>query len=415
MKSLFYHVMGLCFLFSTFTGCKEEEGNDLKNGTWRAFLKTVSGTEIPFNFEVSNSLNKKEIVLINGKERFKINTVTISGDSVFFDIPLFNSEIRAAFKQGKLYGQWIKHLAKRNVAMPFQAMPGISWRFFESPETPTYDISGRWPATFIKEGGIDSTLTIGEFTQNGSKLTGTFLSKTGDYRFLEGSVSGDSIYLSRFDGESAYLFKGKIQDANHINAGKFYAGSRSVNSWIARKDDQAVLPDAYSLTALKPGFDMISFSFPNLDGKKISLSDEKFQNKVVVIQMLGSWCSNCMDETAYMSDFYKKYHSKGVEVIGLAYEATSDFVKSKKRVENLQKRFDVPYELLLTGYTNEKGEPIKSLPQLASFSAFPTTFILDKKGKVRKIHTGFSGPGTGQHYQEFVQKFEKMIDDLLQE
>jgi len=52
---------------------------------------------------------------------------------------------------------------------------------------------------------------------------------------------------------------------------------------------------------------------------------------------------------------------------------------------------------------------------LNNFEAFPTLIIIDKKGVVRKIHTGFNGPGTGIYYTEFVREFEKTIDDLLAE
>ena len=46
---------------------------------------------------------------------------------------------------------------------------------------------------------------------------------------------------------------------------------------------------------------------------------------------------------------------------------------------------------------------------------FPTTIIIDKKGKIRETHTGFSGPGTGKYYAEWVNDFERLIDKLLNE
>jgi alkyl hydroperoxide reductase subunit AhpC len=105
-----------------------------------------------------------------------------------------------------------------------------------------------------------------------------------------------------------------------------------------------------------------------------------------------------MDETAYMVNYYKKYHSKGVEVVGLAYERTTDFARSQKTLTQLKNRFDVKYPLLITGYTSNKIETAKSLPMLTKVVGFPTTIIIDKSGDVRKIHTGFSGPVTGNYY-----------------
>lgn len=79
----------------------------------------------------------------------------------------------------------------------------------------------------------------------------------------------------------------------------------------------------------------------------------------------------------------------------------------------MKNRFNIPYPLLITGYT--PGEADKSLPMLKDIIGFPTTIIIDKKGDVRKIHTGFSGPGTGKYYTEFIEEFETLTDNLLAE
>ena len=122
-----------------------------------------------------------------------------------------------------------------------------------------------------------------------------------------------------------------------------------------------------------------------------------------------------MDETAYLSSFYDEYRDRGVEVVGLGYEISKDPKKARTSIKRLKDRLNVKYEMLVTGYINKKDEVMKSLPALSTFVAFPTLIIIDKKGTVRKIHTGFTGPGTGQHYTEFINRFERTIDDLLKE
>lgn len=402
-------------MLSVISACQQSSRESFKNGTWRATLKTELGAEIPFNFEVTDSAGKKVLDIINGEERFRVNEITLTDDSVFIQMPLFDSEIHAAIKGKNLSGRWIKHLADSDVAMKFEAVPDASWRFFNAEVKTKFNITGRWSTTFLSRDKKDTTLAIGEFNQNGTRLTGTFLTTTGDYRFLEGTVSNDKLYLSCFDGSHAYLFTAKLLNDSTIVNGIFYSGLSSVENWTAKKDDKAILPDAYSLTALKSGYEKLDFSFPNLNGEKVSLSDPKFQNKVVVIQFFGSWCPNCMDETAYLAPFYKKYKDRGVEVVALAYERSTDFERAKKNVGRMKERLDVSYDMLITGYTNDKDEVAKSLPMLNGFVAFPTTVLVDKSGKVRKIHTGFSGPGTGKHYTDFVEEFEKNIDDLLAE
>lgn len=411
-RIFYFSLIGvLCFMFSAFN-----QVTAFKNGIWLAKLKTASGQFIPFNFELKDSAGKKLLKIINGKEKFKVNDVKVLGDSVLIKMPLFDSEIRAVLKGNTLEGNWVRHIGSKNLLIPFSAQADASWRFFASPKKAKFSVDGRWSATFTDEDGQNKDVTVGEFKQNGNDVTGTFLTTTGDYRFLQGTVSGDELYLSCFDGSHAFLFTGKISNEKMIVDGKFYSGASSVSLWAAVKDENAKLPDAYSLTVLKPGYKKIDFSFPDLNKKQVSLTDPQFKNKVVILQILGSWCPNCMDETAYLSDnFYKKYHAKGVEVLGLAYERTTDFTTSKKNLEQLKTRFNIPYDLLVTGFTNNKNEVAKSLPALSGFVAFPTTIIIDKKGEVRKIHTGFSGPGTGDHYTEFTHEFETLIDQLLAE
>lgn len=385
----------------------------LKNGIWRGLLSSPSGNNLPFNFNVSTFKGKQFLAIINGTERFKVTDVKQKGDSVFIHMPLFNSEFKLKYEGASLKGKWIKHYGDRDAAMDFVATPGLNFRFFRSSEKPAFNVTGRWTAIFVSDGKNDTT--VGEFKQVGSKLSGTFLTTTGDDRFLEGTVAGNKLYLSTFDGGHAFLFTADITGDKSLVNGKYYAGYSSLDQWTAVRNANAKLPDAYSLTYLKPGYKKIAFSFPGIDGKRVSLSDTRFKNKVVIVQMLGSWCPNCMDETSYLANYYKKYHPKGVEIVGLAYERTADFNKSVPTLKQLKTRFNITYPLLITGYTPAGGDPQKSLPMLADYKGFPTTIIIDKKGDVRKIHTGFSGPGTGKYYAEFTKEFEKLTEDLLAE
>ena len=411
----FFNLTLVGLLIILIVSCTGTSDGSLQTGIWRATLKTQSGEEIPFNFEITDSAEQKLLDIINGKERFRVNEISTLSDSVIIQMPLFDSEIRAVLKNETLSGQWIKHFGDSDEVMQFNAQKGESWRFFKDNTTTNADISGRWSVTFYTLTNQSSYASVGEFTQENGRVFGTFLTTTGDYRFLEGTVSDHTLYLSCFDGSHAYLFTGKLLNDSTITEGKFFSGLSSVETWTANKDDKAILPDAYSITDLKPGYDKIDFSFPGLDGKKVSLSDQKFKNKIVLVQFFGSWCPNCMDETAYLTSFHKKYQEKGVEIVALAYERTKDFERSRKNIARLRDRFSVPYDMLVTGFTKDKVEVSKSLPMLKQFMAFPTLMIIDKNGKIRKIHTGFSGPGTGTHYSDFVKEFEKTIADLLAE
>ncbi|MEO7530259.1 MAG: TlpA disulfide reductase family protein, partial [Sediminibacterium sp.] len=274
------------------------------------------------------------------------------------------------------------------------------------------DITGRWAISFTK-GDAVSRPAIGEWQQKGNTVRGTILTPTGDYRYLSGVVSGDSLQLSTFDGVHAFLFTAKIDSDQKITGGTFYSGATSSEPWEAIKNANATLPDVAAMH-VKDGQDKLNFSFYDLNKKRVSINDAKFKNKVVVIQIMGSWCPNCMDETAFLSDYYRKNKQRGVEIIALAYEYSTDFERSKQSIEKFKKRFNVQYTLLNTGVTvTDSLRTEKTLPQLTTIKSFPSTIFLDKNGKVSLIRAGFEGPGTGIHYEALKKDFEETVTRLL--
>lgn len=395
---------------------KSLERYDLPNGTWKGSLHRADGADIVFNFEVKDSARRKVVYILNAQDRMLVDDVKQKGDSVFIKMPFFDSEFKAVIvNNDALKGLWIRHLPAGDVTIPFSAAYNVKERFH--PQAPAgVNVTGRYATWFFNAGKPDSSFAVGEFKQNGNKVTGTFLTSTGDYRFLEGIVDGDSLKLSTFDGSHAYYFTAQVKDGSLEN-GTFYAGiGAGKEQWIARKDDKATLPDERSLATTKPGNNRLDFTFPDMNGKKVSIRDKRFAGKVVVITLMGSWCPNCMDETGFLSTWYKENKARGVEVIGLSYERTTDFATSKKALSGFLKRFDVTYPVLITGVT--PGDPQKaekSLPQLTGIKGFPTTIFIDKKGNVKEVHTGFSGPGTGEHYEAFKKEFNALIDSLLAE
>lgn len=405
-------VLGILALASLSNCSKNATG--LKNGVWRGVLTTDSSIDIPFNFEIYDSLGIKQLAFLNGKERLNINELEETDDSVFIKTPLFESEIRAVKSAGGIEGVWIKHLPERSTKMPFKAVADRQYRFVEQVAVQeTINVAGRWSVQFYRNNNADTSFAVGEFEQKGGQVDGSFLTTTGDYRFLSGVVDKNTLMLSGFSGSGPVLFTADVLDSVNIVNGKMYSGPSSEGNWSARRDRDAMLPDAYKIAGLKAGNDRIDFSFEDLDGNTVSLSDSHFLNKVVVVQFLGSWCPNCMDETAFLAPFYDKYKDKGLEVVGLAYERYKEPERARAAVTNLKNRFKVNYPLLITGYTNDKKKVEESIPALENFSAFPTTIIVDKAGAVYKIHTGFSGPATGIHYTNYIEQFEKEINNLL--
>ena len=378
-------------------------------GPWRGEIDHIGG-KLPFNFLVKN--NKLDIRMQNGSEIANLGDAYFRGDSLVIPFELYDSELVGALKNSKsLVGFWQK---KRNgktlYRIPFQAQAGSTARF--TPTKPaSIQVSGKYSADFWSD-ETNHSLGVMILNQQGSKVTGTVLKTSGDYRFLQGNISGDSLLLSYFDGSGIMQFRSKL--IGKQIEGQFFSGLAGKRNFKAIKDDKASLPDLKKLTFLKPGFDRINFSLPNPAGKTISLQDERYKNKVVVIELMGSWCPNCLDESRFLAPYYKKMKDQGVEVIGLAFEYSPELSISGPKIENFKKRIGVDYEILFAGQPNDETIA-QVLPMLHKINGYPTTFILDKSGKVREIHTGFSGPGTGVYYTDWIHEFEQTIQSLLHE
>jgi len=386
----------------------------LREGPWRAVL-TTQGQQIPFLFEVEkDSANQPIVVLRNGEEKLRLDEITTAGDSTTIRLGAFDAALVVRPDgNGQLKGSWVKYDAKEPYRVPLTASLGGQQRFLPTTTTKAADFNGTWSTTF-KDG--DKTYpAVGVFKQRGNEVTGTFLTNTGDYRYLAGQVNGDTLKVSTFDGSHGFLFTA-TQPTDSTLTGDFYSGKAGHETWTAVKDANAQLPDADGLAAMKPGEKKLTFQFPSIADKNTTLSptDPKYQGKVVVVQILGSWCPNCMDETNFLAPWYEQNKQRGVEVIGLGYERSPEYAKAAERLRKMKDRFNVGYDIAVAG-TSTSADASKSLPQLSKVLAFPTTIFLDKKGEVRKIHTGFSGPGTGQYYDQEKAAFNKTIDELLAE
>ena len=382
----------------------------INEGVWRGILKPQN-VELPFNFIVNRNENDVSFELMNASERIPLEEVIFKDDSVHIPMYIFDATIHAKVINGsELRGVWIKNYAN-DYMVPFEAVYGTKERFILQAEPETVSFDGKWEVDFIEGDGAGKA--IGLFNQHGNKVTGTFLTPTGDYRFLEGIASGNQMKLSCFDGTHAYLFEAEMLE-NGTLSGEFWSGKSWYQSWKAKRNEDFELPDPYSMTYMKEGFDTFEFSFPNTNGEFIGLKNERYKEKVVVVQILGSWCPNCMDETRFYVDWYEKNKQRGVEIIGLSFERKEDFTYASSRISNMKKKLNVNYEILVAGTTGKESRA-RALPMLNEVMSFPTSIFLDRQHKVRKIHTGFSGPGTGVYYEQFVEEFNLFMDKLITE
>jgi peroxiredoxin len=395
-------------LLSLISGCaeKQDRSADLV-GNWLVNME-LPGAVLPFNARIVMDGDAIQFYAINGDERIRAEEFLVEKDSFFVSLPVFNTALIGKVSDGEVTGNFHDFTRKGDYQIPFKATRSFENRF-SNLSKPTVDVSGKWKVLFspASDGEYEA---IGVFEQLGAKATGTFLTTTGDYRYLEGNISGDSLFLSCFDGSHAFLFKARISGDSIF--GDFWSGNHWRENWTGIRDESFKLPDPSSLTFLKPGYTKLDFEFENLEGETVSLSDQQFENKVVIVQIMGSWCPNCKDETAYLVSLHEKFHDQGLEVISLAFEKSDNKQTNIKSLERLRDHFGVPYEILIAGKASKK-EAAQKLPMLNHVLSFPTSIFIGRNGEVRKVHTGFSGPGTGEYYQEFVEETDRLVTQLL--
>jgi len=343
-------------------------------------------------------------VLHNGKEAINLKDITFVKGEI--SIPLQNYELSLQLTpkdKDTLVGNLVRHNKNPIVKTPVIGVHGIKERFTALKEAPTVDITGKW-ALEMKDEKDQTTPGIGIFAQKDGRFTGSILTQTGDYRYLEGYVSANNFEAASFDGVYNYVFKGNLKD------GKMQAAllSNSTTQITGQLDAKAELPDAYKQTGIKE----LKFIFPDLKGQSVTLNHPKFKNKPVIVQIYGSWCPNCIDEMNYLIPWYNKNNKRGIEIVALAFERSLSIEEATRQLLKVQKKLNVPYVILQAGSTAE-DKPSDKLPGLTNFISFPTTIFLNKKHEVVKVHAGFNGPSTGEYFEKWKVEFNQTIDALV--
>ena len=383
-------------------------------GTWRAVLASPGG-ELPFSVRVREAGPQLAAVVVNGLEQASVE-VRVAGRRITLRFDVYDSELSGELSpDGKsLAGEWTK--AGRAV-LPFAATLGDARRFVGAPDearSAGTSLAGPWAGRFGS--GERAQAARGEFVQTGERVQGTFLTPVGDHRYLDGDFRDGLLRLSRFDGSSASLYVARLQPDGSL-AGELWRGAGAVLQWTATRIGAGGadgLPDAFTAAGLTNSEGRLRFSFPDLGGTPVSLADERFRGRVVLVNIFGSWCPNCNDEAPLLREWSRRYRERGLEILGLAYEQTGDLDGDRRAVKTFARRHGLEHTLLLAGVSERKAAAA-TLPDLTGLFAFPTTILVDRAGRVRKIHSGFDGPATGAHHERLVAELNRLIEELLAE
>lgn len=372
----------------------------LPQGEYRAVLD-LSGGELRFGLVLKAGGGQ----LCNGALCQPFTAVRMVGDSVELEMADYGARIVAAIRGDSLVGRYSNVGRRGPRTIPFRAARG-RWEVSRSPKA----LTGNWDAWFA--GTTEATPRVLRFGNGTRGLEGTIVSNSGDYGYFWGQMVGDSFAIAHFDGSFVYLLAGRQQ--GDTLRGVFHAGLRAQTPFTAtRSGGKAHLTPPTAVTRAD-NREPFRFAFPDLEGDTVSSTDPVFRGKVVVLDIFGTWCPTCHDAAPALVQLYRDYHARGLEVVGLAFEAIGDLAVDVPLVQRYRDKYRIPFPLLIGG-VSEQEAVAASLPQLDGFTAFPTTIFLGKDGRVRRIHAGFYGPATGAQHDAVVREFRAEVEKLLAE
>lgn len=369
------------------------------HGPWSAVLDLAGG---PLRFSMYIRAGAAPNIC-NGDGCSRASGLEIRGDSVLIEIADYAATISARIRGDSLVGTY-RNVGNRGPrVIPFRATRG-NWRAEASPRW----LTGKWDAWFVQDGRKSPRVL--EFRNTGQGLEGTVLSNTGDYGLFWGHAVADSFSMGHFDGSFVYMLTGRL-DGDTLR-GLFHAGLRTQTPWVAvRSTGQPHLKQPTEITGADTS-NVFRFSFPDLTGHLVTQDDPRFRGKVLLVDIFGTWCPTCHDAAPLLTRLWNRYHDRGFDIVGLAYEVTGDSAADGKQLRIFREKFRIPYTLLLAGVNDTQAAALTQ-PQLLGFTSFPTSIFIGRDGKVKKVHAGFWGPATGAQQEVLVRDFERTIERLL--
>ncbi len=380
----------------------------IQNGDWRFSLQ-LDKYELPFNVKFQNiGTDTATAVICNGEEELSSTHFSIDDNKVRIVLPVFDSELIGNIDSENLISGYWHNKSRKDYKIPFVAEYGKTFRF--SPTQPSQELPSRYRVIF-EPNSTDKWDAILLLNQESDKTTGTFLTETGDYRYLEGNIINDKLYLSTFDGSHAFLFQADIKGDSLVN-GEFISGTHYSAEWKGKADTLFQLRRPEELTYLKDGYKHFDFRLPNQDGDTVTWDDMDLNNKVVIVDIMGSWCPNCMDANIALKELTADYNSEELVVIPIAFETTENLETAKTKVFKMQNDLGLENRFLFGGFVN-KEKAAETFPMLNHVMSYPTLIFIGKDREIKEIYTGFYGPGTGKYHEDFMVNTKNMLDNLV--
>ena len=373
-------------------------------GLWDAAV-VVNGLEIPFRFEIAGTGSSVSGWFFNGDEKVLSTGGKFENGNLVLNFDHYATAVEASLVNGRLAGTY-------NRATGFY--PFYAKRFAPSPAFPNEvpAIDGLWQIGGVRSNKGESAWRF-IVRQSGAEVTAAILRVDGDTGALAGTYRNGKFVISHFSGARPLVLELTPQKDGSLEIVR-----NREEKMIAVRASEAKLKDVPEPTdpsrhsSVKDPTEPFKFSFPDITGKVLSNTDARFRNKVVIVSISGSWCPNCHDEAPFLAELYRKYRSKGLEIIALSFEEEAQKAKGYPRLLAFNKRYGVEYPVVLAG---EQADLAEKVPQIHNLNSFPTTIFLGRDGLVRGVHAGFAGAASGVFHDNAKEEITATVERLLGE
>lgn len=362
----------------------------------------VEDKSIPCRIELKSDVQWE---IVNGAERIPIE-IKWGKDSTFkSSLPLFNTYFEGKKEKGILTGEWVDPTRTGDYRIPFQIVNNKIREFDTKVHVPVHV---KYKIVF-EDDSVPAILDMAAVREE-FVVYGTVLTETGDYRYLQGEpFENNRFYLSAFDGTHLFYLAARLVD-NKIE-GVFMSGKHYSAKFTGEVDDKFELREADQLTWMKNPKEVLKLKLNSDVKTERSFGEKDWKGRVTLVQIMGTWCPNCTDESRFVKSMYEKYHTQGLEVVPVSFERGTDKQVAFTRIHSQAKQMALPYPVYLgSGADSPQKAAALVFSQLNHVMSFPTLILIGKDGKVKKVWTGFYGPGTGVHYTEHTKEIE---DSLL--
>jgi thiol-disulfide isomerase/thioredoxin len=395
------------FIVIALIGFPQRAGAQSVNGLWDATVLVNNGAlEIPFRFELSGSGTNVKGSFFNGDDKTTSTSGSLENGKLALSFDELGTKLEATLKDGRLEGTYSR--GTRGAPYPFAA------KRFVAPATGATTvppIAGLWNVQVGKSSKGEAAWKL-IVRQSGPEVSAAILRIDGDTGTLTGSYRDGKFALSHFSGARPLRLELKpAADGTLVVVQNTDAPLTAVRAEQATAKGLPQPSDPTRFTSVKDPSEPFRFNFPDLEGRMVSNTDPRFQGKVVIVAIGGSWCPNCHDETPFLVELYKKYKKQGLEIVELSFEEEAQ-IKNPVRVKAFNKRYGVDYTVLIPGEPKELNDKV---PQGLNLNSFPTTFFLGRDGKVRSAHAGFAGKASGKFHTEMKEEITALVERLLAE